>query len=204
MEWIDIKTSLLIGHLFGLAVGAGGAYLSDAMFLLSIKDARFSATELRFLRLASVIIWGGLGLLILTGAGLVSLDWEKYAQSGKFLAKMTIVGIIALNGLVFHYFHLPMINRHVGLPFAAANEFLRRRPLLLASGAISMVSWSSAIVLGAFRSLPWSYSHIMLGYALMIAMAVTFAVMFHTLIIPHKPKLKEKAERGLFPGVSHN
>ncbi len=184
MEWIDSKTSFLIVHLFGVAIGAGGAFMSDAMFMTSAKGGRLSSTEVRFLRLGSIMVWGGLAILVASGVGLVSTDPAQYLASTKFLAKATIVGIIAVNGLAFHFLHFPIIHQHIGIPFSDAPTFLRRRPWLLASGALSMVSWSSTIVLGTLRGLPWSYAQIMFGYALIAAVAIGIAVALKDILIP--------------------
>ena len=46
MEWdfINVKTLFLIAHLFGLALGAGGAFISDILFLKSVKDRKITKT----------------------------------------------------------------------------------------------------------------------------------------------------------------
>lgn len=173
MDWQLIFT---IGHLIGVALGAGGAYVSDAMFFSSVKDAKISPTELRFLHIGSRLVWVGLAILIFSGIGLFSLDPVTYLASSKFLVKMTIILIIFLNGLVFHFAHLDRIRRHVGEHFPSSDEFMRKRPILMASGAVSFVSWTSAIVLGALSSLSFSYLEIMSVYAVITLAAITGAL----------------------------
>lgn len=169
---MELKLILLIGHLIGVAVGAGGAYTSDMMFFSSAKDGKISKTELRFLQIGSKMVWIGLLILFISGAGLFALDPAGYMASTKFQAKATIVLIIFLNGLVFHFAHLDRIKRHVGEHFPSSDEFMRKRPILLASGAVSFVSWTSALILGKLSGLPFSYSEIMLSYLGMVAVAV--------------------------------
>src|SRR3989338_4218171 len=97
--FLELKTILLIVHIFGAIVGAGGAFTSDWIFLSSIKDSTINETEIRFIELGSRMVWIGLIILIISGLALFSLAPEQYLASGKFLAKMSIVGILTLNGL---------------------------------------------------------------------------------------------------------
>lgn len=168
-------------HLFGVVLGAGGAFASDWIFLTSVRDGRISRTEARFIKLSSRMVWIGLAIIVLSGLGLFWSNPAGYLAAPKFLAKMTIVGIIILNGLIFHFSHLPRIHRHTNEHFPSSDEFMRRRSLLVASGAVSLTSWASALILGAWRGLPYSYHNIMLSYLLIVAIAVCVA-----LLMPHK------------------
>lgn len=189
MEIIDTKTLYTIGHLIGVALGAGGAFVSDAMFIKSARDKRFSRTEIGFLKLGSTLVWIGVAVLIGSGAALFSLDPAGYMASSKFLTKITIVGIIILNGLVFHFWHLPLIDRHKDIHFATSDEFVRKRVWVLMSGGISGFSWTVAIVLGALRGLPYSYGTLMLIYLVGLAFAVGTAVALRDKILPRHHRL---------------
>lgn len=173
---MDPKTLFSIIHLFGVAIGAGGAFMSDAMFFSAVKDGKFSATEIRFLKLGSQMVWMGVVLLLISGALLFSLDPDHYLNSTKFLAKMTVVGVILINGAFFHLVHIPRITRHTGEYFTSSDEFVRTSPILFASGAVSFVSWSSAIVLGVLHQIPYGYGEIMLAYSLILAVAIGLAL----------------------------
>lgn len=135
--------------------------MSDSMFLKSLKDLKISKTEMSFLQLGSVMVWVGLIILIGSGYLLFSLDSDRYLNSDKFLAKMTIVAIILLNGLFLHVNLIPRLRRHIEGYLPSSDEFMRKRPLLFTSGAVSLVSWLSALVLGALHKVPWSYGEIM-------------------------------------------
>ena len=175
---------LTITHLFGLALGAGGAFASDWIFLLSAHDARISRTETRFLSLGSKLVWTGVTILALSGLGLFLLDPTRLLASPKFLAKMSVVLIIILNGISFHFLHLPRIRRHAGEHFPSSDEFMRYRFALVASGAISFVSWSSALILGAWRNIPFSYSQIMLTYLVIIIFGISIAWLSRKKLVP--------------------
>lgn len=180
-----VKELLTIAHLLGVALGAGGAFVSDFLFASSIKDKSFSRTEIRFLNLGGKIVWLGLITLVISGIGLFSLDPAKYLESSKFLAKMAIVAIITLNGIVFHLSHIPRIIRHAGEHFPSSDEFIRKRHLLLISGAISGTSWISALILGSLRTIPYSFGTIMSIYVVVVSTAILVALLLRQRMLPH-------------------
>lgn len=175
---MDIGQLLVVGHLLGVALGAGGAYLSDYFFFQAIKNKHISQTELRFLGLSSQVVWVGLSILIISGLGLFLLDIDKYLDSTKFLAKMSIVGVIFLNGLFFEFIHFGHLRFHVGKRFYSIEKFLERSPALVGSGVISVVSWTFALVLGSLPSLPYSYVEIM-GFYLVVILSVILVTLVY-------------------------
>lgn len=183
---MDVKTLLTLAHLLGVAVGAGGAFTSDALFLSSVRDGRLSATELRFLKVGSRMVWTGLAILAASGAGLFLTDPPSYLASSKFLAKMTVVAVITANGLVFHAVHIPRLLVHSGGGPSLRGMLARHKALLLASGAVSGVSWLTALALGASRTVPLPYAAIVGIYLLLLACAVAAAVLLRDRIIPRR------------------
>lgn len=164
---MEIKTLLVIAHLFGLALGAGGAWTSDALFFRSTRNGKISKSENKLLSQASVVVWVGLAILIVSGIGLFLQNPDRYAESTKFWSKMTIVAIIAVNGLIFHFFHKKSLEK---------SQY--KSNAILVSGVVSMVSWASALILGAFRSVPLSYLEIMGIYLLIVASGSIFGIIF--------------------------
>jgi uncharacterized membrane protein len=162
---MEIKLFYTILHLLGVAIGCGGAFMSDVMFMTSVKDNRINHTEYLFLKTGSTFVWIGLGILLISGLLLFSTDPNTYMQSDKFLSKMTIVGLLAINGLFFHKWHMPTIRKHKDQEFNSLKHFKKARAWLVISGVISMTSWTFALVLGAWRGIPFSYWQIMGVYA---------------------------------------
>ncbi|MDP3900785.1 MAG: hypothetical protein Q8Q38_00365 [bacterium] len=185
---MDQHTIFTIFHILGVAVGAGGAFLSDAMFFSSVKDERISRTEMRFLFLGGKMVWIGIAILLVSGLFLVFENPQRYLASSKFLAKMTIVAVIILNGAVFHLHHIPRLYRHAGHHFPSSDEFMRKAPFLLGSGVVSVVSWVSALVLGASHKLPYGYFTIMAGYLVILALALVISQLLKKRIIAHPKK----------------
>mgnify|MGYP001615425080 FL=1 len=154
------------------------------MFLKSLKDLKISKTELGFLQMGSAMVWLGLIILIISGSLLFSLDSDRYLNSDKFLAKMTIVAIILLNGFFLHVSLIPRLRRHVEGHLPSSDEFMRKRPYLFTSGAVSLVSWLSALVLGALHKVPWSYGDIMVAYILILVVVGLIANILGRRLIP--------------------
>jgi len=173
---MDFNLIYTIGHLFGVAIGAGGAYLSDFMFMQSIRDRKISATEFKFMSLGSKFVWVGLGLLFVSGLGLFSTDPQTYLTSSKFQTKMAIVAILTINGLIFLLVHMPRIKRHQGSHYPSSDEFRRKAPWLLLSGVISVTSWTSAIILGGLRSIPYTFTQGLIGYLAVIVIGFVIAL----------------------------
>lgn len=172
----EFKTIFLIGHVFGAILGAGGAFASDAMFFSTIKDGRINHDELRFMKLGSMLVWSGLALLVVSGILLFFTDPVAYMASTKFLAKITIVAVIIVNGAIFHLLHIPHIQGHIGLKFAKHPTFMKRASFLVASGAISMISWISTVILGVLKVVPYTYLEIVSVYALIAILATVSAI----------------------------
>ena len=169
-------------------MGAGSAFFSDLLFLKSTQDTVLSKREIRFLKLGGTVVWVGLCILALSGAGLFFLDMERYLVSSKFLAKMTIVAILIINGIIVHSSHIPRMARHANEHFPSSDEFMRKRPLLLLSGAVSFVSWTSALILGTLKSVPYTYETVMLLYAALVCLAFLLALSLKNKLIPRRKR----------------
>jgi len=173
MEWIDIKTVYTIAHLLGVAIGAGGAYMSGLMFMSTIKDNKISKREVEFLELGSKMVWGGVGVLLVSGALLVSLNPSAYMTSSKFILKMIIVAVVILNGLIFQKVHSPLLLKSVNKKISTSKTYKKGSRFMYISGAVSIASWTSALVLGALRSIPITVSR---GLAIYLAILAVGAI----------------------------
>lgn len=183
-DFPELKDILVIIHLFGVVMGAGGAFMSDAMFFSTLKDLKISKTEMRFLRIGSTMVWLGLITLFVSGYFLYRLDPVFYLNSHKFLAKMTLVAIILINGIFLHVSLIPLFGRHVGEHLPSSDELTRKRPILFTSGAISFTSWVGALILGALRSLPVTYWAIMGTYFAVLFVTAALANLLGLRLIP--------------------
>ena len=162
-----LQTFLLIGHIIGVALGAGGATMSDILFVTSIGDNKIDDSELRLLKIASKVVVAGLVLLTLSGIGFLL---NGSPTSPRFWAKMTIVGIAAVNGFVMHRLLFPIFERCArdGVEVNSA-EFTQHSHLLLIAGPVSAISWYAALILGTWRSLTLTYWQYISIYGLIVS-----------------------------------
>lgn len=150
---MDLHRYLLAFHLFGFAIGVGGATITDVFFMKFLKDFRISRTEADFMRTLSRILWAGVIILAVTGLGLFLLDAGRLITSAKFISKMTVVLVLLLNGCFLHYAVTPSLRRiafHVD-PSPLAEQFRRIRQRAFIAGGISIVSWYYAFFLAISR-----------------------------------------------------
>jgi YVTN family beta-propeller protein len=177
MDILQLQTIFLVIHLLGVALGAGGAFASDGAFFSSIKDKKVSNDELGILKILSSMTWFGLLLLIISGVGMFSLNPVELSASAKFLAKMTIVAVILMNGIVFHLIHLPFIGKHLNKALVKKESLnkMKDTPWMIVSGVVSLVSWFVAIILGALRNVQLSYIDITGIYLGLVALGIFFS-----------------------------
>jgi len=163
-------------HLVGAASAVSVALAIDAYLLAMIWRRRVVSTAgVTMIRAGSGVVRSAFLLLAVSGALLVLDDPTRYLGSGKFLAKMTVVLVIAGNGAFIHRYALPCLARLEGVRLADAVALGARRTLLFGSAAVSTASWVAALVLGLSGSTDLTYAELMLGYLVVLAAAVCAA-----------------------------
>lgn len=165
---------LVLLHLVGAALGVGAATITDLLFFNFLKDFRVSEKENEIFRLMSQVIWFALIIIILSGIGLFLPDSERLLASPKFLVKMIVVAVIIVNGAALNIFVAPrMVKICFGGPHEhEEGELHHLRRLSYALGAISLVSWYSAFILGFLDASPLPFLPLLGVYALLVALAV--------------------------------
>lgn len=187
-NFVEVKTLILIVHLVGLALGVGGAIISDAMFFRAIHGWRISKTEMGFLHIGSIAVGVGLGLLIISGVGMFSLDVERYLSSSKFIAKMAVVTVLTVNAAFLHFWFMPHFRHIAKNELSTRTAFAKKRPWILMSGVVSIVSWLSALTLGAFRSISWPAEYILGVYAIVLMCGFAIAFLLRDYLMPVQNK----------------
>lgn len=159
-------------HLFAVALGLGGATITDVFFFKFLKDFRISKSEAAVLRMLSQIIWFALGLIVLTGIGLYIPDAALFNDSSKFLAKLCVVFVLLVNGAFLNLLVSPKLVRisFGGTHTHKPHELRLLRRLAFALGAVSITSWYAAFFVAMLGG---SFSLAMLlgsyGIALLLA-----------------------------------
>ncbi len=161
----EFKIVSIVVHVIGVVFGMGGALVSDLLFSFFSKDKELNNTEISILVILKKVVLYGLYIIIVSGAAIFLSDIERYTHSTKFLAKMSILSILLVNGVILNKYIWPhVLNRN----FFTLDKERNIRKLAFVCGAISVISWLSLCTLGVIKKLNMSYWSIILIYALII------------------------------------
>lgn len=164
-------------HLFGMAVGVGAVTITDVFFFKFLKDYKITDEEESTLGVLSQVIWAALGLLFITGILLYIPKSEELLVSGKFLTKMIVLCVIAINGFVLSFILSPKLKTiDFGHRLLGDNLFLRK--VSCALGAISISSWYFAFFLGSMRGWNISFLYIFVSYVCILSIAIIGSQIF--------------------------
>ncbi len=161
----EYKPLFTVLHVLSVVVGMGAALGSDILFNFFAKDKKLDKTEVATISLLSRIVWLSLFVIIFSGLAIFFSDPEKYSQSSKFLAKMSIVGVLTINGFLLSQF---LWSSVVSKGFFVFKKYHHLRQLAFVLGTISVVSWLFSCALGVLDRVGFSYSEIMSVYGLII------------------------------------
>lgn len=178
---VALEPALLFLHLIGLALGLGTASLLDLLVLRALIRGRIAPADVGFIRFAAAVVTAGLALLWLSGLGLLAcysaFDLPAL-QNPKLWVKIFIVAVLSLNGLAIHAHLLPLIRRQAGRGLFEGVSRMKSS-LLLATGAISVVSWYVPLLLGIAKPLNFVVPAptLLLAYGALLAAAVLAALL---------------------------
>ncbi len=177
---------LLVLYALAMAIGLGASTLTDISFFRFLKDGEISEWEFGVLRLFSEVIWFSLAIIILTDLGIFFGDIGRWANSGEFILRMFIVGVIVANGAVLNLYVMPRILLSAKSEDRGYEPAPLIRKISFALGAISLVSWFSAFFLG-YISLPLAdLSRMLLIYISLILSAVIASRIIESRFVPAK------------------
>jgi hypothetical protein len=176
-----VRYVFVFAHVIALAI-ALGAVLKEDYKLLFGRETRIDVEQIHQV---SRLVFISLAALWATGLGLIGIDTgfsiEAITGSPKLMAKLTVVGVLTLNGFALHRYLLPMLNSARAQSAAAATAFS-------VVGAISMVSWLYAASLGVAKPLAHIFNFA--GFISVYAMCVLVAVgVSFTLLRPRVERL---------------
>jgi uncharacterized membrane protein len=168
------RTPILVVHGLAGAVAVGATVVTDSLFFRFLKDYKITQKEKEIMDGISSIIWVALGVLILTGFGIFIPQSAFYLASAKFMAKVSIVAVIFLNGILLNLYLSPNLIRIVFYEkdrIATPSVRVARR-IAYASGVVSIISWCVVFVLGSLKSIYFSYEQAMFFYGTVIFFAI--------------------------------
>lgn len=184
---MDFSLFITFFHIIGVALGVGGATISDLVFFRSLKDKRLSRDELALLHTLGYVIWVGLAILFLSGLGFLLTQYlitgsVGYLSAAWFQAKMTIVFVLFCNALIFHTVIFPFLHEQVGTKLTH-RHLKPKLPILATTGVISIVSWYGALTLGVTRGLDFSYGLIINLYLFLLTAGILVAYLLLSLVV---------------------
>ncbi|OGY36116.1 MAG: hypothetical protein A3E36_00845 [Candidatus Andersenbacteria bacterium RIFCSPHIGHO2_12_FULL_45_11b] len=197
---MDIRNALIILHIIGTALGVGGATVSDYLFFKFSKDGKLDKDEYRILLTVSDIVWAGVFILVLSGFGFMLLylsgnpSVHAAYNLNKIWAKVTIVIILVANGSFMHRKVLPMLQ-HRESRSLITRQFIKKSPIMFTAGAISAVSWYSALIIGGWRNMTASYIQIVAIYAVIVLIAIAVSNITGRRLLTHLMTIKKRKKK---------
>lgn len=168
------RLGLVFVHLIACCLAIGLVLKSDFSLLKDMLEPSRSKDRehIRQMNELQTIVAIALGALWITGAAIVTLDaltkggWQYFANP-KIQAKILIVVLLTVNGVVLHNLVLPALQKAGSL----LHMTFSRAMLAAFAGVVSGVSWLYAAMLGVGRPLSWKYSlvELMAAYPVLIA-----------------------------------
>jgi hypothetical protein len=172
---VHLLTLVKIAHLMGLIMGLGGAVLLDLTILTRGVIRPVGKFTLEQLHSLSRAVSLGLFVLWATGGLLIWMNLQEkpdYLQNPKLWAKIVIVVILTLNGLLIHRYVMPFMERRIGnrLFDGVSNRMIAGFTFV---ASVSVVSWFTPFVLGKASELNFvtPMSVILLAYATAVLFA---------------------------------
>jgi hypothetical protein len=147
---LSLLTILKITHLIGLIMGLGGAILADTTIFTRGVIRPVSAYTIYQAKFLSHVVSVGLAILWISGGALVwanTLVHPEYLTNQKLWAKIAIVLVLTVNGVLVHKLVLPLLKKSIGqrlFDHTSAKQVLGMTLL----GSISLVSWTVPFILG--------------------------------------------------------
>lgn len=181
----EYKYAFVIAHVLSVVLGMGSALVTDILSFKYGFDKKLSRFEVNTIRFLSHVVTLGLIAILCTGALVFLSDPARYMASVKFLTKMSIVSILTINGIVLHQY----VFKHLGDPNVVTSRRSRTvRRVGFACGAISVVSWISALGLGVLLHIPISYGTAISIYAVVVTLAVIASQLLEVWLLERRRK----------------
>lgn len=162
---------LLTAHVLFMAIGLGGATVSDILFFKFLKDYRISEKEVEVLHVLKDVIMFAIVIIVISGVLLYLPEADRFNDSPAFLVKSIMGAVVVINGIALHVFiapHLIHLNLRQGGKMSPAWH-----KLAFALGAISVTSWYGTFLLAMTKSvLPFDFIELFGIYLAVLSLAL--------------------------------
>lgn len=150
MTILTVLTIFRLVHLIGLIMGFGGALLADYMIFSRGVIRPIDNDTIFHTRLLSHIVSIGLCILWISGIALIMVKLQEqpdFMQNPKVWAKISVVMVLTINGILVHKLILPVMVNAVGRRLFDGVT-TRQLACMTLLGSVSLVSWLLPFVLG--------------------------------------------------------
>lgn len=176
---MDHMTALLIIHLIGMAFGIGASVVGDYIMMRAVLKNKITEAQVEQFKIIGTVVTVGLCLLLLSGIGFLTsyiINSPELLANPKLWAKLTIVVILAFNGTLLHQIVIPFLETRTDGAFLT-NRVRGKSHIMMTTGAVSVTSWYSVLLLGAWSSLnfEFSYTAIFGTYCIVLLLAIITA-----------------------------
>ena len=162
----EFKNFSIFIHALAVGIGLGIVIVVDYLFFKFLKDKEIDKREKEIMERLSDLIWFLIGIIFVSGFFIYLSDMEKYHNSTKFMVKMFIFLVIALNGLILNAFISPKLSE---IDFEKHNKYSL---MSVSMGIISFVSWFLAFLLGRLKSIPFTFIEGIVIYFFLILISI--------------------------------
>ena len=167
---------MIIAHVLGLVMSFGAVMFLDLFLLRYLLFRPVPAHAYEVAHFGSCLVIAGLAAMWVTGLTFLLIYWAVdpvKLDNPKIMAKVVVVALLSINGLLIHNKILPLLKVKVGRKILEGESAANAR-VILATGAISFTSWMFAVVLGLSKELNFTVS----GASLLLAYALLNAAVF--------------------------
>lgn len=182
----EYKKISTIMHVFAVILGMGSALVSDILFNVYIRDKKINSTENNTLEVLSKVIWISLWAIMLSGVAIFLSNPDAYSISPKFLLKIFIVSMIIINGYLFARITHGSLQKLNFTDTNSSHKYVRIRRMSFAFGAVSVISWLLAFVLGSIRSIPISFWQGLIIYGVLLVVGIVGSQIAERMIVNKK------------------
>lgn len=164
------RQALVYGHIIAFALALATILREDARFLRAKRiDSAALQQAAKLVKVLLLALWAtGIPMILMD----VGTDVSLLLGKPKLVAKLIVVTILTLNGILLHRIAFPLLTQKPKNPARAAT-------VAAMLGAISVTSWLCASLLGASRIVApyFSLYDFVSFYVLGLAVALAFAVL---------------------------
>lgn len=171
-EFVQQHYAIFIAiHVLAMAVGIGGATVSDILFFKFLKDDRISKKEEEVLHVLKDVILTTMFVITVSGI-ILFIGKPTLGSSGPFLVKVIAATILIINGVGLHMFIAPHL---IHFNMKGSKKMSRNwHRLAFAMGAISVCSWYSVFFIASLKTiLPQDFSTLVTIYLAVLFISIT-------------------------------